>query len=594
MPQSAMHGRMGRAQDRIAGGGREAAALLRDIAAFAGRGGIATALAVAAGALLEGIGLALIVPLIGVVIAPSAPSGRLERIAAAVFAEVGIDTAQGRLILLVVALGVVVAARAAVSAVRDVRVATLQVGFSEGLRLRLARRLAAAPWESLTRLRYARITQLMGAEVQSIGAAAGILLRTAVAAAMLAAQAVLLLSLAPLLMFAVFAVLAAGAIVLVPLVRRAYGVGVGVTRGNLSLIDTTSQFLGGLKLAIGQNLQPAFLSEFGRTLNELAARQVDFARGQARARATSTVLTTAASGALVLAGFGIFHAPASALIVLVVVIARMSGPAGQIQQGAQLLARLLPAYASMRALERELAALPLAAAPARRAPLPDGPVAFHAVTYVHGGGGDVRGVAALDLAIAPGECVGITGPSGAGKTTFADLLAGLLTPQAGRIAIGGVPLEAATLDAWREGIAYVAQDAFLFHDSVRRNLAWMAPQASEAEMWRALEAAGAAGLVHRMERGLDTVVGERGSLVSGGERQRLALARAVLRRPRVMILDEATSAIDAAAERDILMRLSALSARPTIILIAHRAESLALCGRILTFEDGRIASDRRG
>ena len=195
-----------------------------------------------------------------------------------------------------------------------------------------------------------------------------------------------------------------------------------------------------------------------------------------------------------------------------------------------------------------------------------------------------------DLVIEPGECVGMTGASGAGKTTFADLLAGLLTPQGGGISIGGVPLAAAALDAWRAGIAYVAQDAFLFHDSVRRNLAWMAPEASGEAMWRALEIAGAADLVRRMDTGLETVVGERGTLVSGGERQRLALARAVLRAPRVLILDEATSAIDASGERAILQRLRALDPRPMIVLIAHRAESLALCDRVLTLEDGRVAA----
>lgn len=106
-------------------------------------------------------------------------------------------------------------------------------------------------------------------------------------------------------------------------------------------------------------------------------------------------------------------------------------------------------------------------------------------------------------------------------------------------------------------------------------------------MWQALALAGAADLVRRMRRGLDTVVGERGTLVSGGERQRLALARSILRHPRLLVLDEATSAIDVASERDILQRLRALAPRPAIVVIAHRAESLALCERVLRFADGR-------
>jgi ATP-binding cassette subfamily C protein len=135
-------------------------------------------------------------------------------------------------------------------------------------------------------------------------------------------------------------------------------------------------------------------------------------------------------------------------------------------------------------------------------------------------------------------------------------------------------------------VAYVAQDAFLFHERVRRNLAWVRPDVTEAEMWSALERVDGAENVRRMERGLDTALGERGALLSGGERQRIALARAILRRPQLLVLDEATSAIDVDGERIVLERLCGLHPRPTIVLIAHRAESLALCDRILRFEAG--------
>jgi ABC-type multidrug transport system fused ATPase/permease subunit len=150
-------------------------------------------------------------------------------------------------------------------------------------------------------------------------------------------------------------------------------------------------------------------------------------------------------------------------------------------------------------------------------------------------------------------------------------------------------LHGATLAAWRHAIAYVSQDAFLSHDTLRRNVCWMNPRASETDIWEALVCAGADALVRRMEAGLDTVVGERGTLVSGGERQRLALARAILRKPRVLVLDEATSAIDVAGEREIFARLRNLSPRPTIVVIAHRAESLALCDRQLRFEAGAVS-----
>jgi len=198
----------------------------------------------------------------------------------------------------------------------------------------------------------------------------------------------------------------------------------------------------------------------------------------------------------------------------------------------------------------------------------------------------LRGIEKVSLTIEPREFVGITGPSGAGKTTFADLLVGLFPPQQGRITIAGAVLTGPVLAAWREQVSYVSQDPYLFHDTVRHNLNWANPQASESEMWQALVLAGADDLVRRMDSGLDSLVGEYGTLVSGGERQRIALARAILRRPRVLVLDEATSAIDVASEHDILSRLRALAPRPTII-IAHRAESLALCDRVIALQVGR-------
>lgn len=183
----------------------------------------------------------------------------------------------------------------------------------------------------------------------------------------------------------------------------------------------------------------------------------------------------------------------------------------------------------------------------------------------------------LSLTIAAGELVGIAGPSGAGKTTFADLVVG-----------PGLTLDGAALAAWRDGIGYISQDPFLFHDTVRRNLAWANPQASEQEMWQAL--ADADAIVRRMDDGLDTMLGERGTLVSGGERQRLALARAILRKPRLLVLDEATNAIDVQGEHVLLTRRQALKPRLMIVVIAHRPETLMRCGRVIRMEEGRIVA----
>jgi ABC-type multidrug transport system fused ATPase/permease subunit len=565
----------------------------RDFTSFAGRRGITAALLVAIGAVLEALSLVLLVPLISLAIGSDLPSGRLGRAAAAAFGLFSVETPLGRLALLLGIFSVLIIARAVVLSVRDVTVAELQTGFVEALRLRIAECLVAAQWDQVARLRHARITHLMSGDIQRIGFMTQLFLQCAVSCAMLLAQCALVLALAPIFATLALGFLILGAVVFLPIVRRAQVLGGIMTNANLSLLDAPAQFLGGLKLAMSQNLQARFIDEFRQSLHELTRRQIDYIRQQTRVRIVLTTLPALAAGLLVLIGFGAFHLAPAALIALVVIITRMVGPVAQIQQAVQQLAHALPAYEKARELEGELATIPHhRGAQAGAQALPEGAIKAENVSFRHtSDDGSVRGVQGVSLTIEPGEIAGITGPSGAGKTTFADILVGLYSPQQGRISIAGTALEGSMLAAWRDRVGYISQDPFLFHDTIRRNLSWANPQASEKDIWDVLALVGAADLLCGMEHGLDTVVGERGTLVSGGERQRIAVARAILRKPRLLVLDEATGAIDVESERKIFASLRALRPRPTIVIIAHRAESLELCERVFRFEAGRCVNE---
>jgi ABC-type bacteriocin/lantibiotic exporters, contain an N-terminal double-glycine peptidase domain len=202
--------------------------------------------------------------------------------------------------------------------------------------------------------------------------------------------------------------------------------------------------------------------------------------------------------------------------------------------------------------------------------------------------------AALDnirMQIESGKTTAIVGSSGAGKSTIVDLILGLLWAERGSVLIDGAPLGAAQLKSWRARIGYVSQETFLFNDTVRFNLEWAQPGATEREMLTALESAAALDFVTRLPSGLDTIIGERGVRLSGGERQRLSLARALLRKPRILILDEATSSLDSENEQRIYDAIEKLHGSITIILITHRLSTVRDADRIYVLDKGRVVAD---
>ncbi|MGO4298009.1 ABC transporter ATP-binding protein [Glutamicibacter sp. MCAF14] len=195
----------------------------------------------------------------------------------------------------------------------------------------------------------------------------------------------------------------------------------------------------------------------------------------------------------------------------------------------------------------------------------------------------------LDLVLEAGTMTAVVGATGSGKSTLGSLLPRLLDPTSGQILLDGVDLKEFDPESIAQVVSVVAQESYLLHASVRENLLWAAPTATEAELWQALEAAQIAELVRGLPQGLETQVGQRGHRFSGGEQQRLAIARTMLRKPKVLVLDEATSALDTVTEALVQQALDELAVGRTTLLIAHRLSTVMRADRIVVLEDGRIA-----
>jgi ATP-binding cassette, subfamily B, bacterial len=299
------------------------------------------------------------------------------------------------------------------------------------------------------------------------------------------------------------------------------------------------------------------------------------------------------------------------LVALAALLARLYGP---ITGLANVQVDVMTALVSFERVFEVLDLEPAVRDPEHPRPLPEGPLdvelddvvfTYPTVTTLaslQAGDGDdadaggrpeepvVRGVS---LRAGAGQVVALVGRSGAGKTTLASLVARLHDVGSGSVRVGGVDVREVAQAELRHRVGVVSQDAHLFHDTVRANLLYARADASEADLWQALAAARADGVVRSLPQGLDTVVGERGHRLSGGEKQRVALARLLLRAPSVVVLDEATAHLDSESERAVQEALDAALVGRTSIVIAHRLSTVRSADLICVVDEGRVVERGR-
>jgi ATP-binding cassette subfamily B protein len=268
--------------------------------------------------------------------------------------------------------------------------------------------------------------------------------------------------------------------------------------------------------------------------------------------------------------------------------------AGGLGELSQVWGEISQASGAAERLSEILAVQPAIRSPARPIALPkpaNGDVAFHHVSFSYPGRPNVPVLENLSFGVRPGEKLALVGPSGAGKSTIFQLILRFYDPVSGNIPFDGVRLTDADPSALRSRIALVPQDSIVFATSVRDNIQFGRPDATEAEVEKAAEAAHAADFIRRLPLGFETPLGERGVTLSGGQRQRIAIARAILRKAPLLLLDEAKSSLDAESETLVQQALKRLMFNRTSIVIAHRLATVQSCDRILVIDNGRIVEE---
>ena len=473
--------------------------------------------------------------------------------------------------------------------------ANVQVGYTVAhvatdLRLSLLRSLLAARWEFYVRQPVGSLTNAIGTEAIRAAQAYFQGVRTLV----VLIQAIVYAGVAFFVTWkGALLSLAMGGIVLYGLrrlVRMAHHAGMRQTQLLKSLLTRLADSLQSvkpLKAMAREGLVGSLLGSENKRLNRALRQDVISTEVLSEAQDFTIALIMICGLYVALIQWKL---PFNAVIVMVLVLARSLASLGKTQRQYQRMRSYESAFWSLQAVIEE-------ASGAREmnsggiSPRLEKSVGLNNVNF---GYGETFVLSNASLTIPAGSFTAIMGPSGAGKTTIADLIIGLLRPQQGEILIDNVPLEQVDLRQWRRMIGYVPQESFLLHETVLWNVTLGDPEVNEADAEAALRAAGAWEFVAELPQQIHSSVAERGMALSGGQRQRIAIARALARRPKLLILDEVTSSLDPQTEAAICQTLQGLRGQLTILAISHQPAVVEAANRIYRIQNSEVVLVRDG
>ncbi|WP_446811157.1 ATP-binding cassette domain-containing protein [Methylomonas sp. 2BW1-5-20] len=516
----------------------------------------------------EGVGLLLLLPLLTLAGVFDTEGSNNFTVLSSLLANLRLNWNFESVLMIFVAL---ISLQAWLVLLRDRETRSLQLRFTDHLRQRLYAAIAQSRWTFLIGRHSGEILNVLSSEMQRIGVGTFFLLRLFITSLLALAYLFVAFRMSPPL-----ALLALGTGLLLWLVLRSTDrasreSGVLLGQANHNLFTRTQEFLSALKLIKMHGEEAGHIRQFNDAVSDVSRRFIHFQKSWTRGQMAYRIGGACALALFSYAALTRLQLPPARLLVMIAIFAKMLPHLSEIAGGRQQLLHMLPAFSAWQNLLAESKAN-------RDFPPPDNQpaplrrqIVLERVAFSH-----PQSHLALSveyLAIPANKTTAISGVSGSGKTTLLDLLSGLIAPDSGGIWIDGVALN--RLSGWRKSIAYIPQETLLQDGSLRDNLLWGSATPTDKEIELALERSALSGLVAKLALGLDTPIGERGVKLSGGEKQRLALARALLRKPQLLILDEATSALDGDNHRQVLDTIRSLHGNMTILIVSHRHQELA-------------------
>jgi len=558
---------------------------LRDVFHQAGiRAYLAIAVLIVMG-LTQGVGLLMLIPFLQLIgIGDSTPTG-IVAVIGRIWDFTGLPLNLPAVLAVYVGIVSVYAATQRWSTILNSK---LSHAFTRKLRNDLFRAMARVQWLRFIQIRGSDINHVMTANLTTIdNATYGLFALFSTMFVVVVHIGIAMMLSFPLTLVAI---LCSGTLLFVlrPLNRRSYELGESWRQTMAALFGVLMDHLTGMKVAKSFGAEERHIHSFcslSRGLEQQANRFAGIL--------SSTGMYYEIGGVVVvsvffLVGVQVLHIPTARLLIMVFLFASLVPMFSWMQRTWQGTLNMLPAYKAVLEMAETFRAAeePLPSGETQPIELESG-VEFRDVSFKYNKEDRNFVLNDIELFLRARETTAVLGPSGGGKSTFADLLIGLLTPDAGEILIDGKVLEGNLLHSWRRSVGYVPQESILFHETLKDNMRWASPESSEEDIWQALRLAAAEDFVKGLPEGLNTIVGDRGVRLSGGQRQRIALARALLRKPTLLLLDEATSNLDIENEQRIIRALQELRGKMTVVFISHRQSAVECSDRVVIIEGGR-------